>query len=119
VKFTEREIDLNLPAGTCQFRPDGSGNYNNFIRTNPDGTVFLKLQDESGSVTVIQRDRHTWTGTGRVNVIWPEYRGDITTADWFEMTIVGTVSAGSQRATVTCKYRIANGVGVEAFVNLH
>jgi hypothetical protein len=119
VKFTEREVDLDLPTATCQFRPDGSGNYNNFIRTNPDGTVFLKLQDESGSVTVIQRGGHTWAGTGRANVIWPEYRGDITTADWFELTIVGRVSAGNQHANVTCKYRIANGIGVEAFVRLH
>jgi len=119
VKFSETGVDLNLPSGTCMFRPDGSGNYNNFIRTNPDGSVFLKLQDESGSLTVIPAGGRPWVGTGRANVIWPNYRGDVTTADWFELTFVGTVSAGDQTANATCKYRIANGVGVEWFINLH
>jgi len=118
VKFGQTGVDLNLPTGTCMFRPDGTGNYNNFLRTNTDGSVFLKLQDESGTITVIPTGGRAWTGTGRANVIWPNYRGDVNTAAWFEMTIVGTVSAAGKTAHATCVYRIANGTAVEWFVKL-
>lgn len=119
VKFGQTGVDLSLPTGTCMFRPDGAGNYNNFLRTNTDGSVFLKLQDESGTITVIPTGGRAWVGTGRANVIWPNYRGDANTADWFEMTIVGSVSAGGQTAHATCEYRIANGNAVEWFVKLN
>lgn len=119
VKFSEKGVDLNLPTGTCMFRPDGSGNYNNFTRTNPDGSVFLKLQDESGTITVMPTGGSVWVGSGRANVVWPNYQADVSTADWFELMMVGTVSAGNHSANVTCKYRIANGDAVEWFIKLH
>jgi hypothetical protein len=119
VKFGETGVDLNLPTGTCMFRPDGTGNFNNFLRTNTDGSVFLKLEDESGTITVIPTGGRPWVGTGRANVIWPNYNGSVATADWFEMTVVGTVSAGGETAHATCKYRIANGDAVEWFIKLN
>jgi hypothetical protein len=113
---TEEGVNIPLPfIGTCTFRPDGSGNYNNFLRTNPNGSLDFKVEDATGRITVTPLGGQTWTGTGRVNVIWPSYP----TGDNFEATIVGTVSLGARTANATCKDRIANGVGVEAFIKLY
>jgi len=116
VNVSEEGVDIPLPfIGTCTFRPDGSGHFNNFLRSNPNGTTDFKVEDASGRVTVTPWGGPTWSGTGRVNVSWPSYP----TGDNFEATIVATVSYGGKTALATCKDRIANGVGVEAFVRLH
>jgi len=107
---------MPLPfIGTCTFRPDGSGQFNNFVRTNPTGTSDFKVEDASGHITVTPWGGQTWSGTGHVNVSWPSYP----TGDNFEATIVGSVSLGDRTALATCKDRIANGFQVEAFVRLH
>ncbi len=112
---SEEGVDIPLPTiGTCTFRPDGWGEFNNFLRTNPNGSRDLKVEDASGRITVTLLGGPTWSGTGRVNVIWPSYP----TGDNFEATIVGNVSFGARTASAVCKDRIANGVGVEAFIKL-
>jgi hypothetical protein len=116
INVSEEGVDIPLPfIGTCTFRPDGSGQFNNFLRTNPTGTSDFKVEDASGQITVTPWGGQTWTGTGHVNVNWPSYP----TGDNFEATIVGSVSLGGRTALATCKDRIANGVQVEAFVTLH
>jgi hypothetical protein len=116
IVVSEEGVDIPLPfIGTCTFRPDGWGQFNNFLRTNPNGARDLKIEDASGRITVTPFGGQTWSGTGRVNVSWPSYP----TGDNFEATIVGTVSLGSRTASAACKDRIAHGVGVEAFIKLH
>jgi hypothetical protein len=116
IVVNEEGVDIPLPfIGSCTFRPDGSGHFNNFLRANPNGTQDFKVEDASGRITVTPWGGQTWSGTGRVNVNWPSYP----TGDNFEATIVGSVSLGGRTALATCKDRIANGVGVEAFVRLH
>lgn len=116
INLSEEGVDIPLPfIGTCTFRPDGWGNFNNFLRTNTNGGRDLKIEDASGRITVTPFGGQTWSGTGRVTVIWPSYP----TGDNFEATIVGTVSLNGQTASAVCKDRIANGVGVEAFVRLN
>jgi hypothetical protein len=116
IVVTEEGVDIPLPfIGTCTFRPDGSGHFTNFLRTNPNGTRDFKVEDASGQITVTPSGGPTWTGTGRVSVNWPSYP----TGDNFEATIVGSVSLGGKSALATCKDRIANGVAVETFVRLH
>jgi hypothetical protein len=116
INVSEEGVNMPLPfIGTCTFRPDGSGQFNNFVRTNPTGTSDFKVEDASGHITVTPWGGPTWSGTGHVNVSWPSYP----TGDNFEATIVGTVSLGDRTALATCKDRIANGFQVEAFVRLH
>lgn len=116
INLSEEGVDIPLPfIGTCTFRPDGWGQFNNFLRTNPNGTHDLKIEDATGRITVTPFGGQTWSGTGRVTVIWPSYP----TGDNFEATIIGTVSLGGQTAGAVCKDRIANGVGVEAFIRIH
>jgi hypothetical protein len=116
ITVSEEGVDIPLPTiGVCTFRPDGSGQFNNFLRTNPNGSRDLKVEDASGRITVTLVGGPTWSGIGRVSVIWPSYP----TGDNFEATIAGTVSLGAQTANATCKDRIANGVGVEAFIKLY
>lgn len=116
ISVSEEGVDIPLPfIGTCTFRPDGSGQFNNFLRTNPNGATDFKVEDASGHITVTPWGGQTWSGTGHVNVSWPSYP----TGDNFEATIVGSVSLGGRTALATCKDRIANGFQVEAFVRLH
>lgn len=104
-------VDALLPDGFCSFRPDDSGEFNNFLRLNPKGTQTLKIQDASGTVTVTPFDGSPeWRGTGRVNVTWPNYPG----GQSFEMMMVGDHDATGNAAS--CKYKIANGVAVEWFI---
>ena len=103
-------VDALLPGGFCSFRPDDSGEFNNFLRTNPNEKRFLKIEDASGSVSVVVFGGSTWSGKGRVNVSWPDYP----TGQSFEMTMVGDHDAAGHAAT--CNYKIANGVAVQAEV---
>jgi hypothetical protein len=120
VRFDGRDFPFPVPeTGTCLFEFDGSGELNNFIRTNPDGTTLLRLQDQSGRVTVQLVTGHTWVGTGRLNMNWPDYRGTVDTADNFELTINGTVSEQGKTANVVCKDIIAHGIGVQRFIQLN
>ena len=114
-EVSEEGVDIPLPfIGTCTFRPDGSGQFNSFLRANPTGASDIKVEDASGKITVTPWGGQTWSGTGHVNVNWPSYP----TGDNFEATIVGSVSLGDRTALATCKDRIANGVQVAAFVRL-
>ena len=110
LSVSETGVDALLPDGFCSFRPDGSGEFNNFLRTAVSGTRTLKIQDASGTVIISPFGAPEWRGTGRVNVSWPNYPSDQT----FEMMMVGDHDAVGNAAT--CKYRIANGNLVEWFV---
>src|ERR1051326_2818840 len=50
ITVSETGVDATLPGGQCFFRPDGSGEFNNFLRTSSSGTRTLKIQDATGTV---------------------------------------------------------------------
>jgi hypothetical protein len=119
VHYPEFTFPMYLPTGSCTFTPDDPARFNNFIRINPDGSWFLNIEDQTGSVVVTLAGGGTWTGTGRINVLWPNFHFGDTHADFFEETVVGRVSRQGETATVVCKDRIANGIGVEQFIKLN
>jgi len=108
----ETGVDAPLPGGFCTFRPDGVGEFNNFLRTDPDGTPFLKIQDASGTVTITPVGEARWSGHGRVTVNWPGYPA----GQSFEMVMTGDPDGEGPGAI--CKDKIANGVRVESFVRV-
>jgi hypothetical protein len=108
-----------LSTGSCTFLPDAASQFNNFLRTNPDGSQDLKLNDQSGSVVVTLVGGQTWTGAGRITVYWPNFHFGDTVADYFEETVVGSVSRQGVSANVVCKDRIAHGIAVEQFIRLN
>jgi hypothetical protein len=112
----ETGVNLPLPGiGSCLFLPDGSGQFNNFLRTNPDGSRFIKIEDASGTLVVTPFGGQTWIGTGHVNVNWPNYPDGTS----FELTMNGTVLSGGRTMAATCKDLIVKGVAVETFIKLH
>jgi hypothetical protein len=118
VLIPEPAVSFNLPLpgiGSCSFIPDEPGQFNNFLRMNPGGSRFLKIEEAKGLISVTPFGGRTWTGTGHLNVNWPNYPA----GDSFEMTIVGTVSLGEQKAAASCKDLIVKGVPVETFIKLH
>lgn len=110
ITVDETGVDAPLPGGFCSFRPDASGEYNNFFRSNPNGVRFLKIQDASGALVIAAAGQQTWHGTGRVTVMWPDYPDGLS----FEMMMVGDRDATGHAGA--CKYKIANGVAVEWYI---
>jgi hypothetical protein len=116
ITVSETAVNLSLPGiGSCVFLPDGSGHFNNFLRTSPDGSRFIKLEDASGTLVVTPLSGQTWIGAGHVNVNWPSYPDGTS----FELTMNGTVLSGGRTASVACKDLIVKGVAVETFIKLH
>jgi hypothetical protein len=116
ITVSETGVNLPLPGiGSCVFLPDGSGQFNNFLRGNPDGSHFLKIEDASGTLVVTPFGGQTWIGTGHVSVNWPNYPDGTS----FELTMNGTVLSGGRAMSATCKDLIVKGVAVETFIKLH
>jgi hypothetical protein len=116
ITVSETAVNLNLPGiGSCVFLPDGSGHFNNFLRTSPDGSRFIKIEDASGTLVVTPFGGQTWIGAGHVNVNWPSYPDGTS----FELTMNGTVLSAGRTASAACKDLIVKGVAVETFIKLH
>jgi hypothetical protein len=111
LRLVDQRAELTLPTGVCGFRLDAPTELTSFVRTEFNGSRHLVMHDESGSVTVDAVGGPSWVGKGRISVDWPDYPS----GDTFEITVSGSESSAA--ATVSCKYQIANGVGVDWFVN--
>ena len=110
LRVVDQRAELTLPTGVCGFRLDAPTELMSFVRTEFNGSRHLVLHDQSGSLTVDAVGGPSWHGKGRISVDWPDYPS----GDTFEITM--SVSGSAAAATVSCKYQVANGVGIDWFV---
>ena len=110
LRVVDQRAELTLPTGVCGFRLDAPTELMSFVRTEFNGSRHLVLHDQSGSLTVDAVGGPSWHGKGRISVDWPDYPS----GDTFELTMSGAEVDAA--ATVSCKYQVANGVGIDWFV---
>src|SRR5215211_6702657 len=103
---------LDLPTGECTFRLDAAEPMN-FAEGTGTRSRYLKLNGRRGELTIDPVGGKRWSGSGRLSIDWPDYPN----SDTFELKMDGVGStAGS--APASCKYQIADGVGVDWYVSV-
>jgi hypothetical protein len=106
----------NFSPGSCLFVPDDE-DLNGFIRTGPEGKMYLKVNDHSGTIIVTPLGGSAWVGTGRATIDWPNYKGD--PADNVNMKVDGDVSLNGQTAKASCHYLVAAGRKIQETLSIH
>ena len=112
-QLADNRAELTLPTGACGFRLDAPAGLIAFVRTESNGSRHLELQGQSGSLTVDAVGGPSWHGKGRISVDWPDYPSGET----FEVTMSSAEFEQPGAIHVSCKYQIANAVGVDWFVS--
>jgi hypothetical protein len=106
----------NFSPGSCLFVPDDQ-DLNGFIRVGPDGKMYLKVNDHSGTIIVTPLGGAAWVGTGRATIDWPNYQGD--PANNVNMKVDGDVASNGQTAKASCHYLVAAGKKIQETLKIH